>query len=107
MALDPIQIRFLRGLAHDLNPIVMIGQKGMSDGVRVELDDALSRHELVKIRVVAEERVAEGEGDGDQHPQRDHRQQVVQQRQQAPADQGAWRRGQGIGGCGVVHGGTG
>lgn len=56
MALDPIQIRFLRGLAHDLNPIVMIGQKGMSDGVRVELDDALSRHELVKIRVVAEER---------------------------------------------------
>jgi putative YhbY family RNA-binding protein len=56
VALDPIQIRFLRGLAHDLNPIVMIGQKGMSDGVRVELDDALSRHELVKIRVVAEER---------------------------------------------------
>ena len=56
MALDALQIRFLRGLAHDLNPVVMIGQKGMSDGVRVELDDALSRHELVKIRVVAEER---------------------------------------------------
>ena len=56
MALDAIQIRFLRGLAHDLNPVVMIGQKGMSDGVRIELDDALSRHELVKIRVIAEDR---------------------------------------------------
>jgi putative YhbY family RNA-binding protein len=56
MALDAIQIRFLRGLAHDLNPVVMIGQKGMSDGVRIELDEALSRHELVKIRVIAEER---------------------------------------------------
>ena len=56
MALDAIQIRFLRSLAHDLNPVVMVGQKGMSDGVRVELDEALSRHELVKIRVIAEER---------------------------------------------------
>ncbi|HWT16613.1 MAG TPA: ribosome assembly RNA-binding protein YhbY [Patescibacteria group bacterium] len=56
MALDAIQIRFLRGLAHDLNPVVMIGQKGMSDGVRIELDDALTRHELVKIRVIAEDR---------------------------------------------------
>jgi putative YhbY family RNA-binding protein len=56
VALDATQIRFLRSLAHDLNPVVMIGQKGMSDGVRVELDDALSRHELVKIRVIAEER---------------------------------------------------
>jgi len=56
VALDAIQLRFLRGLAHDLNPVVMIGQKGMSDGVRVELDEALSRHELVKIRVIAEER---------------------------------------------------
>ncbi len=56
MALDALQLRFLRGLAHDLNPVVMVGQKGMSDGVRVELDEALSRHELVKIRVIAEER---------------------------------------------------
>jgi putative YhbY family RNA-binding protein len=56
VALDAIQIRFLRSLAHDLNPVVMVGQKGMSDGVRVELDEALSRHELVKIRVIAEER---------------------------------------------------
>ena len=61
MALDAIQLRFLRGLAHDLNPVVMIGQKGMSDGVRIELDDALSRHELVKIRVIAEDRAERDE----------------------------------------------
>jgi len=61
VALDAIQIRFLRGLAHDLNPVVMIGNKGMSDGVRMELDEALTRHDLVKIRVIADDREARDE----------------------------------------------
>ncbi|MDT8403077.1 ribosome assembly RNA-binding protein YhbY [Sulfuriflexus sp.] len=51
MSLSNQQIRHLRGLAHSLKVIVSLGAKGLTDSVLDEIDNALSRHELLKIRV--------------------------------------------------------
>ena len=44
------QKKYLRGLAYDRDPIVLIGQSGLTPGVAKELDTALGAHELVKVR---------------------------------------------------------
>lgn len=44
------QRKHLRGLAHGRDPIVMVGQSGLSPAVTNELDIALGAHELVKVR---------------------------------------------------------
>ena len=46
----------LRGHAHHLNPVVLLGAAGLSDAVIKEIDRALSAHELVKIRVPGDDR---------------------------------------------------
>jgi RNA-binding protein len=51
MALSPSQRRYLRSLAHDLKPVILLGAKGATDAVLKELDLALSHHELVKIKL--------------------------------------------------------
>jgi len=51
MALSPSQIRYLRSLAHDLSPVVLLGNKGASDAVVKELGLALDIHELVKVKL--------------------------------------------------------
>ena len=56
MKLSNKQIRHLRGLAHDLKPVVMVGDKGLTDNVIEELNIALNAHELIKVKVRAEER---------------------------------------------------
>lgn len=50
----------LRQIGHALNPVVMIGDKGLSESVVEELSRALNDHELIKVKVVAEDRVARG-----------------------------------------------
>ena len=50
------QTRFLRGMAHDLKAILQVGGKGISDALIAEVDRALEYHELIKIKVAAEER---------------------------------------------------
>ncbi|HWR96066.1 MAG TPA: ribosome assembly RNA-binding protein YhbY [Arenimonas sp.] len=50
------QKRYLRGLAHDLKPIIMVGAKGPTDTLIAELDSALERHELIKVKFAAEDR---------------------------------------------------
>jgi len=50
MPLSDAQRKYLRRLGHDLNPVVLIGQAGLSAGVVAELDRALGDHELVKVR---------------------------------------------------------
>jgi RNA-binding protein len=55
-ALSNPQKRYLRGLAHDLKPIVQVGAKGVTPAVLAELDLALEQHELVKVRVAAGDR---------------------------------------------------
>lgn len=56
MALSNLQKRHLRSLAHHLKPVVMIGQHGLKDSILDELEIALDVHELVKVRVSAEDR---------------------------------------------------
>jgi RNA-binding protein len=46
------QKRFLRGLAHSLKPVVFVGQKGFSPTLVKAMDEALERHELVKVKFV-------------------------------------------------------
>ncbi len=42
--------RFLRGRANRLDPVVMIGKKGLSEEVIQSIERALEDHELIKIR---------------------------------------------------------
>jgi len=48
------QIRKFRASAHNLNPVVMIGQAGLTQAVLAELEIALDVHELIKVKVRAE-----------------------------------------------------
>lgn len=57
-ALTNAQIRFLRGQAHGLKAMLQVGAKGVTDAVVAEIDLALEHHELIKIRVGAEDRDA-------------------------------------------------
>jgi RNA-binding protein len=45
------QRRHLRALAHPLKPLVQIGRGGIDDGLVGAVDQALSDHELVKVKV--------------------------------------------------------
>jgi RNA-binding protein len=56
MALNPVQIRFLRGQAHHLKPVVIVGQHGLSENVIAEIEGALDAHELIKVRLNADDR---------------------------------------------------
>ena len=58
MSLPKNQLKFLRGLCHSLNPVIMIGQKGLTDEVINELNLALDHHELVKIKIAMDDREA-------------------------------------------------
>lgn len=55
-ALTPAERRALRARAHALHPIVMIGSAGVTDRVLKEIDLALKSHELIKIRILGEDR---------------------------------------------------
>lgn len=55
-SLNNPQKRYLRGLAHDLKPIILVGAKGPSESLLSELDSALERHELLKVKFAADDR---------------------------------------------------
>lgn len=48
----------LRRIGHALNPVVMLGNDGLSDGVLEEARRALNDHELIKAKVLGEDREA-------------------------------------------------
>ncbi len=50
------QRRYLKSLAHHLNPVVMIGNNGLTDAVIREIAANLDAHELIKIRVLGDDR---------------------------------------------------
>ncbi len=50
------QKRALRARAHHLKPVVSIGAAGVSDALLAELAIALDEHELVKLRIAADDR---------------------------------------------------
>lgn len=51
-ALTAYQKKYLRGLAHDLKPVVFVGRHGLSEAVVKDIDRALEDHELIKVRFV-------------------------------------------------------
>jgi len=51
MKLTERQRKYLRRLAHDVKPVVQVGNSGLSDGLLAELNDCLTRHELIKVKV--------------------------------------------------------
>lgn len=61
MPLSNNQIRHLRGLAHPLKPVVMVGQHGMKESIMVEVEIALDAHELIKLRISVGDRDARDE----------------------------------------------
>ena len=50
--LSSSQRKYLRGVAHGLKPVVLIGQKGLTTSVVDALDEALMTHELVKAKFI-------------------------------------------------------
>ena len=54
--LNSKQISHLRALGHKLNPVVMIGNNGLSETVLKEIEVSLNAHELIKIKVFGDER---------------------------------------------------
>lgn len=62
--MDTLQKKKLKSQAHNLKPVVMIGQAGLTTSVLAEIELALNSHELIKIKIRAE---------------RDERQQISEQ----------------------------
>ncbi len=46
------QKQYLKGLAHGLKPYVFIGQKGITESLLKSVNEALDKHELIKIRFI-------------------------------------------------------
>jgi RNA-binding protein len=56
MQLSERQKKYLRRLGHALNPVVALGNNGLTDSVVAEMDRALTDHELIKVRARVGER---------------------------------------------------
>lgn len=54
--LDAADRKALRARAHHLDPVVMIGEAGLTRAVLDETDRALRAHELIKVRVLGDDR---------------------------------------------------
>ena len=61
MSLSPEQRREYRAIAHNLKPVIIVGDKGLSGGLQEELERALNDHELIKIKVANQDREARQE----------------------------------------------
>jgi RNA-binding protein len=51
-SLDNAQVRFLRGEAHAMQPIMRIGSKRVTDAVVAHVDELLEARELIKIKML-------------------------------------------------------
>lgn len=58
MELTPRERSALRAAAHPLRPVVLIGDKGLTEAVLKEIDLSLSAHELIKVRAGSADREA-------------------------------------------------
>ena len=50
--LKGFQRSYLRSLAHDLDPVVFIGQNGITEAVERSINEALDAHELIKLKFI-------------------------------------------------------
>jgi len=58
MPLTGKQKHYLRGLAHQRKPVVIVGDAGLTENVIAEIDQALAHHELIKVRIRNDDRSA-------------------------------------------------
>ena len=56
--LSPIERRALKAQAHALDPVVMIGDQGLTPSVILEIERNLKAHELIKVRASTGDREA-------------------------------------------------
>ena len=56
MTITEKQKRWLKKQVHHLNPVVLVGQHGITESVLAEIEIALNHHELLKIRINAGDR---------------------------------------------------
>ncbi|QBY02949.1 ribosome assembly RNA-binding protein YhbY [Thalassotalea sp. HSM 43] len=56
MNLSKKQVNYLKGLAHSLKPVVLLGTNGLTEGVVAEIDGALNHHELIKVKIPTDDR---------------------------------------------------
>ncbi len=52
------EIKHMKQIAHSLNPVVIIGDNGLSENVIAELHRALNDHELIKIKIKNEDKAS-------------------------------------------------
>lgn len=54
MKLNAKQRQYLKGLAHSLEPVVRVGKAGASEAVVRKTRESLKAHELLKVRIDAD-----------------------------------------------------
>jgi len=60
MNLNKKQIQYLKGVAHPLKPIVLLGNNGLTEAVVAEIDYALNHHELIKVKIPTDDKETKG-----------------------------------------------
>jgi RNA-binding protein len=61
MTLNESQKKYLRGRGHDLKPLIIVGDAGLSESLLAEFDATLAHHELIKVKVRSGDRAARDE----------------------------------------------
>ncbi|MCB9228919.1 MAG: YhbY family RNA-binding protein [Deltaproteobacteria bacterium] len=56
MKLTRKQEKYLKGLAHSMKPVLMIGKEGVTEAVAKEMQLCLQAHELIKVKIRCDER---------------------------------------------------
>lgn len=61
MKLSESQKKHLRGLGHELKPLIMVGDAGLSEAVLTEFESTIAHHELIKVKVRSGDRDSRNE----------------------------------------------
>ena len=61
MTLSESQKKFLRGLGHQLKPVIVIGDGGLSESLLKEFESTINHHELIQVRIRAGDRKSRDE----------------------------------------------
>ncbi len=56
MPLSKHQVKYLVSLTHNLKPVIMVGQNGVTKNLLTELEIAVNHHELVKIKIAGDDK---------------------------------------------------
>lgn len=56
MKLSESQKKYLRGLGHQLKPVITVADAGLSASVMSEFESSISHHELIKVRIRSADR---------------------------------------------------